>query len=140
MKTTFKRLTRSSLVFASISLLIGCASAPNDMPDVAEVSGQVTYNGEALADARVTFQPESGRPSTATTDADGKYTLMYNENTPGAKIGKHTVRISKTNDTKDASGEVVKSEEMLPAKFNRETTLEKTVEDKENVIDFDLQP
>ena len=35
---------------------------------------------------------------------------------------------------------LVKSEEMLPAKFNRETTLEETVEDKENVIDFDLQP
>ncbi|WP_166824398.1 carboxypeptidase-like regulatory domain-containing protein [Thalassoroseus pseudoceratinae] len=139
MKTMTQLLGRFAIVVCVFGLAAGCSSAPDDMPDVAEVTGTVTFNGEPLTDARITFQPESGRPSSATTGSNGEYTLMYNENTPGAKIGKHKVSISKANDTKDAAGEIIKSEEIVPAKYNLETTLEETVEDQANEINFQLE-
>ncbi len=139
MKKLPQSLSRYAIVLCVLGLAVGCSGAPNDMPDVAAVSGKVLFDGEPLTDARITFQPESGRPSTATTNENGEYVLLYNVDVPGAKIGKHKVQISKTNDTKDENGEVIKSDEIVPSKYNRETTLEETVEDKDNVIDFNLE-
>lgn len=139
MKNRLQMFGHLAIVCGVLGLAAGCSSAPDDMPDVAPVSGKVLLDGKPLADARVTFQPESGRPATATTNAEGEYVMQYNVDVPGAKIGKHKVQISKTNDTKDENGEVIKSEEIVPAKYNRETTLEETVEDKDNVIDFNLE-
>ncbi len=81
------------LVFVS---LVGCGGKFSTAP----VSGTITLNGQPLADATVTFTPEAVGADVPTssgrTDTAGKYSLsMISDETPGALIGKHTVRIAK---------------------------------------------
>ena len=40
-----------------------------------EVIGEVTYNGQPLTNAAVTFFPAQGRPATAPLDSAGQYTI-----------------------------------------------------------------
>jgi hypothetical protein len=67
----------------------------------ARVSGKVTLNGKALANARVTFQPigergkEAGPASVGETNESGEYTLtMVRKGGPGAMLGMHRVTIT----------------------------------------------
>jgi hypothetical protein len=76
--------------------LAGCSGGPTIVP----VSGTVRLNGEPYPNAIVTFQPlgskledELGRGSTGKTGPDGRYTLIYDGERPGAVVGKHRVRI-----------------------------------------------
>lgn len=83
------------LVAFVVTGLAGCGGPPADQPDLGEVTGKVTNGGSPLANALVTFTPvEKGRPSTATTAADGTYTLLYTAEANGAQIGEHTVTVS----------------------------------------------
>ena len=51
-------------------------------------------NNQPLADAIVSFTPqESGRPSSAQTDATGRYSLIYVADVDGAIVGKHSVTV-----------------------------------------------
>lgn len=63
------------------------------MPELAPVSGVVTLDGQPLPEAEILFQPTSGRASTGVSDKNGNYTLLFNRNTNGAKIGPHDVSI-----------------------------------------------
>ena len=74
---------------------IGC-----DEFALAPVTGTVTFDGTPVADLTVTFSPKStkGNPtpgpfSTATTDSEGKFTLVNRAGKPGAVIGPHRVTI-----------------------------------------------
>lgn len=121
-------------------ILTGCSGKSNDLPDLAEVTGQVTLDGKPLSDAIIDFysqgaqQKKQARTSTAATDEEGKYSLMYNNDTAGAILGDHLVRISKTE-----GGAEVAGPEMLPKKYNENTTLKATVaKDSPNTINFEL--
>ncbi|MFN0198041.1 MAG: hypothetical protein ACKVT0_14945 [Planctomycetaceae bacterium] len=79
----------------AIFLFPGCSS---DGPQLASVSGEVTFHGLPLA-AEVLFEPlddkqqRQGRPSAATTDAEGKFDLTFTENDGGAIVGWHRVTV-----------------------------------------------
>ena len=73
----------------------GCSNQPKLVP----VSGKVTLNGKPLRNVRVDFHPDPdagtrGKGSTATTDAEGNFSLTYEENSPGAIVGHHRVIIT----------------------------------------------
>ena len=77
--------------------LAGCSGGPKIVP----VSGTVRLNGEPYPNAIVTFQPVGegpedapGRGSSGKTGPDGRYTLMYDGDKPGALTGRHRVRIA----------------------------------------------
>jgi hypothetical protein len=70
-------------------LTSGCAKGP----DVAPVSGVATRGGEPVANVVLWFTPTTGRPSWALTDAEGRFTLDYNRERQGAKVGKHLVTV-----------------------------------------------
>ena len=131
------------LLVCGIILCDGCSSGPDDVPETGTVTGTVTLDGTPLAEALVIFQPESGRTSSGTTDATGKYELDYTSTLKGAKLGKHTVSITTFKapegnlETKEAQKEVPK--EKVPAQYNKDTTLTAEVKAGENTIDFDLQ-
>ena len=120
-------------------LFVGCNFGPADQPDTGRVSGTVTLDGSPLADAKVTFQPQSGRPSAGVTGADGTYTLMYTKDVEGAKVGENTVSIIKPDEKFDSDGELISSKETVPAKYNKKSELKETVEPGENTINFDLK-
>lgn len=126
---------------AFIAILLGCGGGVADQPDLGTVTGVVTLDGEPLQSATIEFQPAKGRPSTATTNADGEYELVYTSDDKGAKIGKHTVWIwtFATADDPETGEPKVTSEEKVPVVYNSQSTLTRTVVAGSQEIDFDLE-
>lgn len=127
-----QRYCMLSILILSLTALSGCSQSG---PEIATVSGTVTLDGQPLANATVTFQPASGRPSYGTTDQDGKYTMGYTMDRSGVVVGKNTVYIRTYME--DEEGRVVQKE-FLPAKYHDKSELTAEVEQKKNVIDFEL--
>lgn len=86
-------------VFCCLFTALGGCS---DAPEVAEVSGVVTLNGEPLEFIHVEFWPDAGPRSFGKTDANGKFTLQTDDRTQsGAAPGSHKVSLKDTWHTRD---------------------------------------
>jgi hypothetical protein len=139
------------LVVVFATCLAGCGSG--DDPQLGEVSGRVTLDGEPLAGAFIQFQPDQGRSSYAETDADGKYELSYMPGKPGAIVGTHTVRVTTSEEiSTEGSGDADMggpagtpapvtrlTSERVPPQYNIRSELRKTVERGKNSIDLELK-
>lgn len=132
----------SVCVFVSLS---GCGGGVDDMPDIGQVSGTITVNGQPGANLMVTFQPEKGRPSYGTTDETGVYELTYNGDTKGAKLGSNLVTISSAAGDEEDYGdggsgkeESLDDADEIPAKYNTlaSENAEMTVEVKSGSNEF----
>ncbi len=134
------------LFIVSLSVIAGCSHTATDLPDLGQVTGVITLDDQPLEGATVTFVPEDGRPSKATTDASGKYELLYIDDTKGAFIGKHKVTVSKMVDKAVESGKKLSPEEIqsgnkeesIIAKYNTSTTLAADVKAGPNTFDFKI--
>jgi len=123
------------LRFIALSLLLlivpGCGG--QDRPKTVSVKGTVLYKGVALTDANVEFVPESGRPASGTTDANGEFTLTTFENNDGVIPGQHMITVQKLqkNESTDPYAE---QKSLIPTKYSqlRTTPLTQTVTDGEN--------
>jgi hypothetical protein len=131
-------MNRSLLVLACswlvmLSLFSGCSSGGGA---VAPVSGRVTLDGQPLAGAHVSFQPEgggslsdssAGSGSYAVTASDGSYVLrLAVGDRPGAAVGKHRVEISMRNDSDDDTDrhtQPPKQTKVIPPRYNLHTEL-----------------
>jgi hypothetical protein len=69
--------------------LAGCEKS--DYPEMAKVTGTVTYKGKPVPNMMVNFMPTEGRPSWGKTDSNGKFEMTYDSDYKGAKIGHHKV-------------------------------------------------
>ncbi len=119
--------------FVALLLIAMCCGCADSGPEVAPVTGRVTLDGQPLESVDVMFQPDDmKRPGIAMTDADGRYELIYKKGVPGARVGKHTVRIS-------FNPNIVKNPPAIPARYNKDSELQREVQPGENVIDFDLK-
>ena len=118
-------------------LVAGCGGSGREL---GKVKGTVTLGGQPLEGAEVTFQPtaKGTAPSAGTTDADGRYELMYTFDTKGAVPGEHVVTITTGGTFFDDQGIEVERPERVPAKYNTQTVLRETVKPGSNKIDFDL--
>lgn len=113
-----------------LPLVTGCTK--DGRPPLSAVHGRVTLDGKPLAHASVVFHPASGvRESGGTTDENGEYQLKYIGDVMGGAVGSNTVRITKQL-TPDPSSQIV------PARYNTNSTLVKDVIVGDNPIDFDL--
>lgn len=132
-------MTRSVFTCSiGVALIIGCGGG--DGPELGTVEGKVTLDDNPLAGATVTFSPvDGGRQSFATTNDEGYYYLKHTPSRDGALIGKHKVSITTATSKTDADGNDIEVPETLPAKYNAETELEKSVEAGSNEINFDLK-
>ena len=137
--TVLSAIARGAALLSVIAL-VGCGGGP-DLPEMGQVSGTVTLDGQPLDGATIEFVPQSGRPSSAITDAEGKYTLRYSARTNGATLGKHNVSIRSERDPVSAEGDqpgVEGRKELLPARYHEESTLVEEVAAGSNTIDFAL--
>lgn len=114
--------------------LIGCSKP--DHPEVGRVSGVVTLDGQPLEGATVMFQPLEGRASLGTTDRAGKYTLIYLDGVPGARVGLHKVIIRTEVPGEDGQPPLVR--EKLPRRYHDQTELTAEVKPGSNTFDFAL--
>jgi len=120
------------MLAAMLALVPAGCNGSRGRPALGQVHGRVTLDGKPLARARILFRPDSGvRESTGLTDADGKYVLKYIRDDLGGAVGKNSVRITKQR-TPDPESEI------LPERYNRQTTLTADVESGDNEINFDL--
>lgn len=95
----FPRSSLHVLLVASLLMLVsGCGGAPAG-PQLYAVKGKVTVEGEPLANATVTFQPESGPIATGVTNASGEFTLKTGT-ADGAVAGTHRVAVVATSGEK----------------------------------------
>lgn len=83
-------------------LFAGMMGAESNLPELAELTGRVTNNGEVVA-ANLRFFPAagtngdagfSGSSSFAFTDVDGQYEAFYADDVEGLVLGRHDVQIS----------------------------------------------
>ena len=137
MRISFNVVRRAAagwVIAVAALLAAGCGGGgAGDQPELGQVSGVVTLDGQPLPNATVEFSPEQGRPSIGKTDEEGHYELQYTQDETGAKIGPHKVRI-RTFDyaTPDAA-------ERVPAKYNEQTELTADVTPGSNTIPFELE-
>jgi hypothetical protein len=121
-----------AVAVACLPLLVLSGCGHSDRPPLGMVHGTVTLDGGPLAGASLVFDPvQPGRASTATTDHDGKYELIYIRRDKGAKVGAHLVRISAANPGSGKSGP-------LPPRYNTQSDLKVEVKPGDNTIDFPL--
>jgi hypothetical protein len=102
-----------------------------------QVSGQVTLDGKPLAQVAVRFEDEKGSATIARTDKSGNYVLQYTVHQMGAPVGKHKVTIFTPAPETEGTGERAKAE-LVPAKYNRNSTLVQEVKAGRQAINFEL--
>lgn len=83
------RLLGLGLLLAAVG---GCGD--DKVSGLAPVTGTVTYNGQPVEGATVSFIPRGGVMGAAQTDKDGKFTITT-RGQAGAQIGAHNVSVSK---------------------------------------------
>jgi hypothetical protein len=129
--------------FLLLLLASGCESSPRadySGLGLVEVNGRVTLDGIALSGARIEFESPNATRSTATTDAHGRYRLMFDSDMPGCLPGEKIVRIRMPSasaeienpDAAPASGVVI------PLRYNAESQLAANVSAQQKTFDFDL--
>jgi len=130
----------SALVMASTSP--GCGSSG---PELARVSGTVTYEGKPVPLGTVAFvnKDPNGRNATGAIQSDGSYTLQTEAPGDGAQVGEYAVTISAVDapvlDYKPTKP--VESKRYVPEKYEKPETsgLTATVKSGSNTIPFDLK-
>ena len=136
----FADCSRGVLRCATAALLsiscFGCSSGtPGNLPNLSPVTGTVTLDGKPLADAYVNFAPENARPSSGQTDADGVFTLTFNDQLDGAAVGTHKVTITTRM---VPSLPTAAPPPPVPPRYNINSELTATVKSGDNTIDFEL--
>ncbi len=130
--------TRGRLLCIAVlcSTLIGCSSKPGQ----ATVSGTVTLDAQPLKTGIIRFVPVDGQTPTAdATILDGKFAAKV---PPGEKrveiMAPKVVGTKKLYETPDSPAvDIV--EELLPARYNLQSTLTITVVKGEQTKDFPLE-
>ncbi|MEL7497055.1 MAG: hypothetical protein AAFN77_05555 [Planctomycetota bacterium] len=93
-----KRTIRMAMPLLAVAclMLVGCSNGYTVVP----VSGTVTINGEPAAGVKIVYYPKGteanpapGPYSSATSGADGKYSLVTRDGETGAIVGDHRVAI-----------------------------------------------
>jgi hypothetical protein len=85
------RSPRASTLVALPVLLALAGCGKGDYPEMAKVTGTVTYKGKPVPNMMVNFMPTAGRPSWGKTDASGRYEMIYDSDYKGVKMGHHKV-------------------------------------------------
>ncbi len=89
----FSSFTKFSGPLAALMIAsAGCSSS--DKPELTDVTGTLTKDGQPFAGALIEFYPEANAgASYGTTDDQGNFKLSYTTGDPGAAAGKHVINV-----------------------------------------------
>ncbi len=79
------------VVYLLILTVLGCRGGSG--PELVDVRGSLSRQGQPLGGYTLQFVPDSGRPSQATTESDGSFRAQYTSELPGVVPGRHRVII-----------------------------------------------
>ncbi|MEW4455073.1 carboxypeptidase-like regulatory domain-containing protein [Bremerella sp. JC817] len=120
-------------------MLVGCGSSG---PQLGTVDGTVTLDGSPLPHAVVALVPvEGGRTAEGITDDSGHFVIEFAAGSKGALLGDHEIRVTTFREKVIGDNGRVEDPgvpEKVPAKFNRESELVRTVEAGSNHFDLEL--
>lgn len=130
------------LIGAACSFIVAMSGCKDNLPKTAPVKGSITYQGKAVAQGSVMFQPDDGPAATAPIK-DGQYVLKTFRDGDGAILGNHKVTVISLE---DQSGRLPEDRSPLPRplvplefSFADKSGLSAKVEDKHNIIDFHMK-
>jgi len=116
-------------VFYVLIVLAGCGASVD--VDTVSVSGRVTLDGKALANAHISFEPvvttadDMSVGSYARTDADGNFTLLLvTTGQPGAMPGRQKVRITTARPVDPSREDSLISPELATLRFREGVEIE----------------
>jgi len=120
------------------TVLVGCGEE-SDQPDLAKVTGVVTYDGQPLESGTIVFYPAAGRSASGEIAKGEILPLTTFKPEDGVPIGKHKVAIqSLDGDGKDM---YAKRTSLIPEKYGSPETSGLTAEIKSgeaNELKFEL--
>jgi len=130
------------LLLAALASLSGCSYGDKDRVPVA---GKVTFEGAPVDGGSIIFIPEAqDRPKAHAPIVAGSYSLAAGE---GPTPGKHRVEIlwnRKTGKTIPVPGDegniTDESVQIIPAKYNTDSTLSADIKAAANTVNYDLTP
>lgn len=135
------------LAAGSCLLAIGCGGASGSNPPRASVSGKILLDGQPAPAGIIEFIPlGSGQlQAQGIVQDDGTFSL---DTTSGPSAGKYKVVILCARKTgrripsmssSDGTGMIDERVPVIPAKYNTASTLEQTIGDGNNVLEFKLR-
>lgn len=129
--TSLLRSAYYVVILASLSLA-GCSR----QPQLHEVSGLVTFDGQSIPEGDLLFvTPDGTRGPDPARITDGKYQLKTTAGKKRVEISASKIR---PGGARGAGGEPV-AEEYLPARYNTQSELAAEVQSKgKNTFDFEL--
>jgi hypothetical protein len=130
------------IVACGVFAIAGCGGDGYSELGLVPVSGTVTLDGQPLAGAKVSFEGDDKRVAIGTTDAAGRYTLMYDSQTPGATPGPKVVRITTADAEAEGGGAAEGAapvKETIPARYNTQSELTADVSAGKTTFDFVLK-
>ncbi len=109
----------TNIFLAAILLMVGCGKTPAEL---VPVSGVVTIGGKPAANIMVRFMPDvmkdnSGPSSSAITNEQGEFTLVADDQRPGAVAGNHVVTFVDMDEERPAQGEELSKPPRLDSAF-----------------------
>ncbi len=123
-----KKIVSTAVFVLALLSVTGCGDGG---PKIVTVSGQATYKQKPIERLILTFSPASGRPSTAMTDANGKFELVYEGERKGAQVGTHTVTIEYRAKDPGEEMDILEGRKKRPAEID--AIIKKYVEGKERL-------
>lgn len=145
-------MIKNAVVLSFLILIVPGCGGVSDQPELGQVTGTVTLDGQPVSGIAVVFYPDSGRPARGTTDVNGKYELTYIRRTLGTKLGHNRVEIAPNEEGEEDSEDDAGSEGdgpaktpsksgkvKIPARYNTKSELEADVQPGRNVFDFKLE-
>jgi hypothetical protein len=124
--------------------LVPVACGPTG-PEMASISGKVTYNGKPVPKGTITFIPvvQGGRNAVGVIGPDGSYSIQTEKPGDGALLGDYNVTISAHDEAvlDYIPAKPVEPKLLAPAKYEnpKSTDLKATVKRGASPINFDLK-
>ena len=113
-------MIRSTLLLGLLVTALGCGESG---PPLFEATGSVTFRGNPVENASVTFQPEGGQPAVGRTDAQGNFQLTT-RGRPGVAPGPSKVAITSVEAIGKPSqnpemGAATRLRSLIPVKYSK---------------------
>jgi hypothetical protein len=154
-----KKIYYTFILLLSALFVVGCNSGGIS---VSSVTGEVTYNGQPVENALISFVPQSpnGRGASGQSESNGTFVLLTQGATKsGAMSGEYKILVSKLVEIDESGKEVIRQvakgydpnnaqeekrypqKNLLPEKYAKEetTNLIVTVEKKKNHFKLELK-
>ena len=126
---------------ALVAFLACCAGCgPND--GLNEVTGMVTLDGQPVENGNINMGPMAGQSGVGVGGpiTNGLYKIRASEGEMVVNIRWPKMeKIDNPTADEQAHGVTERQIEMIPSKYNRESTLKVTVQKGKNTFDFDLK-